>query len=122
MVNPPKNREATQFRAGDMQVEIARKGGFAKGEAVRKKKALRECLELLMETEVGKDKNGQSINGAEAMAIKAFQAACKGDWKAWELCRDTSGQKPVDKVMVAEVDQSVIDEVEEMVNGTETSD
>lgn len=121
MKNPPKNREVTQFRAGDEQVEIARKGGIANGEARRKKKALRECLELLMEREVSKDKEGNTINGAEAMAIKAFQAALKGDWKAWELCRDTSGQKPVDKVMVAEVDQSVIDEVEEIVNGTETS-
>lgn len=121
MVNPPKNREATQFRSGSEAAKIGKNGGVASGEARRKKKALRECLEILMEKEISKDKDGNTINGAEAMAIKAFQAALKGDWKAWELCRDTSGQKPVDKVMVAEVDQSVIDEVEEMVNGTEAS-
>ena len=51
------------------------------------------------------------------MAAKAFQAALKGDWKAWELVRDTSGQKPVDKVMVADVEPSIIAEVEAMVKG-----
>ena len=55
------------------------------------------------------------------MAAKAFQAALKGDWKAWELVRDTAGQKPVERVMVADVEPSVIAEVEAMVNGTETS-
>jgi hypothetical protein len=36
--------------------------------------------------------------------------------KAFEVIRDTIGEKPVDKVMVAEVDQNVINEVEAMMN------
>ena len=40
----------------------------------------------------------------------------KGDVKAFEVLRDTAGEKPVEKVMVAEVEQSVIDDVERMVN------
>ena len=43
-----------------------------------------------------------------------------GDLKAFELMRDTAGQKPVEKFMVADVEASVIAEVEAMVNGSET--
>lgn len=111
----PPNAEATEFRAGERQVEIARQGGVASGIARREKKSLRKAMQVLMDTDLtGKD--GKTMTGTEAMAAKAFQAALKGDWKAWELVRDTAGQKPVDKVMVAEVEQSVIDDVERMVN------
>ena len=93
-----------------------RKGGRKSGEARRAKKSLREAMQILMDADLtGKD--GKTMTGTEAMAAKAFQAALKGDWKAWELVRDTSGQKPVDKVMVADVEPSVIAEVEEMVKG-----
>jgi hypothetical protein len=51
------------------------------------------------------------------MAMKMVEKAMKGDTKAFEVVRDTNGQKPVDKVMIAEVDQSVIDEVESAVLG-----
>ena len=116
----PPNAEATEFRAGEQQVEIARQGGVASGIARREKKSLREAMQVLMDADLtGKD--GKTMTGTEAMAAKAFQAALKGDWKAWELVRDTAGQKPVDRVMVADVEPSVIAEVEAMVNGTETS-
>ena len=47
--------------------------------------------------------------------------ALKGDIKAFEVVRDTVGQKPIEKVQVAEVDQATIDEVERAVLDTETS-
>ena len=110
----PPNAEATEFRAGEQQVEIARQGGVASGIARREKKSLREAMQVLMDADLtGKD--GKTMTGTEAMAAKAFQAALKGDWKAWELVRDTAGQKPVDKVMVADVEKTIIDEVEKMV-------
>lgn len=115
----PPNAEATQFRSGEQAVENGRKGGRNSGKSRNKKKSLREALQVLMDTDLtGKD--GKKITGAEAMAAKAFQEALKGDWKAWELVRDTAGQKPVDKVMVADVEPSVIAEVEAMVNGEKT--
>ena len=96
--------------------ENGKKGGIASGEARRAKKSLREAMQILMEADLtGKD--GKTMTGTEAMAAKAFQAALKGDWKAWELVRDAAGQKPVDKVMVADVEKTIIDEVEKMVNG-----
>ena len=116
----PPNAEATQFRSGKQAVENGRKGGIASGEARKAKKSLREAMQILMDADLtGKD--GKTMTGTEAMAARAFQAALKGDWKAWELVRDTAGQKPVERVMVADVEPSVIAEVEAMVNGTETS-
>lgn len=96
--------------------EIASKGGKASVESRRKKKMLKECLSALLEQDIVDKKSGKTVSGAEAMAVAAMKAALKGDWRAWELVRDTSGQKPVDKVMVAEVDQSIIDEVEQIVS------
>lgn len=97
-----------------------RKGGEKSGEARKKKKRLRECLEALLDGEI--EVNGSKVSISEAMAATAVQAALRGDWKAWELVRDTSGQKPVDRVMTAEVDPSVIEEVERMVMESEDDD
>ena len=43
-------------------------------------------------------------------------ASAKENSKDFEVLQSALGQKPVDKVMVAEVEQSVIDDVERMVN------
>lgn len=96
--------------------ERGRKGGIASGEARRNKKMLRECFEILLDKQF-KGKDGKIASGAETLALTVFQKAQRGDLKAFELVRDTAGQKPVDKVMLAEVDQKTIDEVESMVLG-----
>lgn len=99
--------------------EKGRKGGIASGEARRQKKTLREALQILMDSDLtGED--GEVMSGAEAMAARVFQAALKDDWKAWELVRDTAGQKPIDKIVTAEVDSSVIAEIEGIVNGEDS--
>jgi hypothetical protein len=100
------------------QREISSKGGKASGEARRNKKILRDCLEMLLEKEIT-DKSGNTMTGAEVMAVKVFQQALKGDLKAFEIVRDTAGQKPVEKVVISEIDTDVIDEVERMVNDDE---
>ena len=99
----------------DEQREISSKGGKASGEARRKKKLLRECLEILLEKEIT-DKKGETMSGAEALSTKLFAEAMKGNVKAFEVLRDTAGQKPVEKVIVSEIDTDVIDEVERMIN------
>lgn len=99
--------------------EKGRNGGKKSGETRRKKKMLRDCLDILLERKVT-DKNGRKVTGAEALAVQLFQKALGGDLKAFELVRDTAGQKPIDKVMVSEVDPTVIDEVERLVSETES--
>lgn len=94
------------------------KGGKASGEAKRRKKDLRLALEALLESDV-KKKNlsgkEQDMSVAEAISLEQVRKALKGDSKAYEIIRDSSGQKPVEKIQVAEVDADVIDEVERMV-------
>lgn len=92
----------------------ASKGGKASGEARRRKRDIRLALEALLEKDV-QTKTGETLSGAEAIALKQMQKALKGDTRAFEVVRDSSGQKPVEKVMLAEVSQEVIDEVEKMV-------
>lgn len=93
-----------------------RKGGIASGKAKRKKKLLKECLDELLEKD-WENRKGEKHSGAEAISIALFKKALAGDIKAYETVRDTAGQKPVDKVMLAEVDQETINEVEKMVLG-----
>lgn len=95
--------------------ENGKKGGIASGKARRQKKLLRECLEILLEKEMT-DKKGETMTGAEALSAKLFKEAMKGNVKAFEVLRDTAGQKPVEKVVVSEIDTDVIDEVERMIN------
>lgn len=95
--------------------EMGRKGGEASGKARREKADLRKQAQLWLETDVTHDKNGNPLTGAQMMMAVAAKEIAKGDPKFWELMRDTAGQKPVDKVMIAEVEQSVIDEVEKAV-------
>lgn len=101
-------------RTKEEQREIARQGGIASGKARAEKRDLRKALEMLLEKEFT-DKNGNVATGAQAITAKLFEQAMRGNVKAFETLRDTVGQKPIEKVMLAEVDQNVIDEVEKMV-------
>ena len=48
----PPNAEATEFRTGKQQVEIARQGGIASGIARREKKATQKILQDLLNLDV----------------------------------------------------------------------
>ena len=111
-VNGQPVPEGKPFRTGD---ERAKAAGIASGAARREKGDLRRLCQLWMEEEVATDKDGQKITGGQMMVRVAVKEVAKGNSKFWELLRDTAGFKPVDKVMMAEVDPGVIDEVEQMV-------
>lgn len=97
--------------------EEAKKGARKSAEARRKKRDLREQLEMLLEKEYTDKKTGETMQGIEVVTAALFKEAAKGNVKAFNTLRDTIGQMPVQKVMIAEVDQSVIDEVESAVLG-----
>ena len=107
--NLVKGSEAHKLTAEEQSM-----GGKASAEARRKKRDLRLAMEMLLEQDItGKD--GTVKSGAEAIAVQQFKKALKGDSKAFEIIRDTSGQSVVQKIAVAEVDESVLKEVEDMV-------
>lgn len=118
MANNEENLIGKGFesRTTEEQREIARKGGKASGEARRRKRDLRLALEVLLEKDF-KDKTGKTVTGTEAITAKLFEQAMRGNVKAFETIRSTVGQDPVQKVVVADVDQDVIDEVENLVLG-----
>lgn len=107
--------EAFQFKSGEEAAKSGAKGGRASGAAKRRKKDLRKALEILLDKKYTDSKSGKKMTGTEALAAKLFEQGMKGNIKAFETIRATVGQDPVQKIMVAEVEQSIIDEVERAV-------
>lgn len=111
-------------RTIEEQKKIASAGGKASGKARRNKAMLKDCINILMEKKMIDEETGKRLTGAEQLSINLFRKALSEmdtakAAKAFEVLRDTSGQKPVDKIMIAEVDQTVIDEVEAIMNDDE---
>lgn len=65
-----------------------RAGGIKSGEARRKRKTLKEELLLLLSQ--GKTQ--------EKMSLALIEKAMNGDTKAFEVIRDSIGEKPTDKI------------------------
>ena len=108
----------TQFRTGEEQAKIARAGGKASAEARRQRRTLKEQIELLLSLPV-KDESTKTfieslgidadkIDNATAITLSMYQEALKGNTKAYELIRDTLGEKPTDKLTIEEAPQIVL--------------
>ena len=93
-----KDLKPLNTRTKDEQKQIATMGGKASGKARREKKLLKDTLEMLLEL---KDKKG--ITGQDKICLALYKRACGGDTKAFEVIRDTTGQKPVDVIQKTEV-------------------
>lgn len=77
----------------DKQKEIATQGGYASGVARRRKKLLREYLEIMLAKE---DREG--VDKYTKITQALIDKAEDGDTKAYEVVRDTLGQKPKEEV------------------------
>lgn len=106
----PQNKKSPEERS-----RIARMGQIASTEAKRRKKTFREAMEAILEKEV-LDKNGNKIDLLTAISAKQIEKAGKGDTKAFEVIRDTIGQKPVERVEITEWDTKVAGEIEAYVD------
>lgn len=107
----PQNKKSPEERS-----RIARMGQIASTEAKRRKKTFREAMEAILEKEV-LDKNGNKIDLLTAISVKQIEKAGKGDTKAFEVIRDTIGQKPVERVEITEWDTKIAGEIEAYVDG-----
>jgi hypothetical protein len=81
------------------------KGGVNSGEARRRKRDIRLALEALLEKDIS-DKHGNTMSTAEAIALKQIEKALKGDTRAFEVVRDSAGQKPNDRIDITVNDDS----------------
>lgn len=99
--------------------ENGRKGGIASGESKRKKKAMRERLEILLDLPMRSGKGadlesiknfaalkGKNITVQDALMIAQIQKALKGDTTAAAFVRDTAGENPSVRVE-ADVDMDL---------------
>ena len=110
----PQNLIPQSKKSPEERSKIAKMGGIASGEAKRRKKTFREALEAILETEV-LDKNGNKIDLLTAISAKQIEKANKGDTKAFEVIRDTIGQKPVERVEISDIDSKIAQEIEDYV-------
>ncbi|MDR0723904.1 MAG: hypothetical protein LBF23_01820 [Endomicrobium sp.] len=74
--------------------EAGRKGGIKSGQIRREKKLLKDVILDLLYSKSKTDKNKTN---QELMVASLFEKALTGDSKAFEVLRDTAGQKPTDK-------------------------
>ena len=97
----------------EQRAEFGRRGGIASGEAKRKKKAMREELEILLSMPLNDKKcyevdeiqsfaqfKGKNVSVETAILIKQIQRALAGDLPSAEFIRDTSGQAPKNDINV----------------------
>lgn len=120
----------TQFKSGRKAVENGKKGGIASGESKRRKRDMRERLEILLsmpiksgkEIDIEKIKSfdlleDKNITVEDTILITIIQKALKGDLSAVTFLRDTSGQKCAEKVEISQsIDESII-EIEKYMKG-----
>ena len=94
--------------------EMGRKGGKASVQKRRERKALKEQLEILLNLPLKNDElksklaslgvKDEEMNNQMAMTIAIYQQAMKGNTKAYEIIRDTVGEKPIERQEVKNVD------------------
>ena len=116
----------------EQRAECGRKGGLAKREATRKRKEMRETLDILLNMPMKKGKTysaedvksfadlkGKNITIDQAMMICLVQKALKGDLNAIAMVRDTVGEKPAEKVEATVTknpfDELTADELRELI-------
>ena len=111
----------------ERRAECGRKGGLAKREATRRRKEMRETLDILLKMPMKKGKvytaedikcfadlKGKNITIDQAVMVCLIQKALKGDLNAIAMVRDTVGEKPSDKVEVKDVTPVIISGEDEL--------
>ena len=91
-LKPPINERSTSE-----QREICQKGGIKSGEARRAKKTMKQMLDYLLEKEIT-NKQGEKATTQEAISVSLIKQALNGNVKAFEVIRDTIGEKPKDNI------------------------
>lgn len=97
--------------------ELGRLGGIKSGESKRRKKEMREAVNILLDMPLKSGRifdveevkslanlKGKNLTVEQAMLVVQVQKALRGDTNALLFLRDTSGQKPSDRVEVTTIE------------------
>lgn len=87
----------------------------AKSQGQKNAKTFRETLEILLANEIT-NKAGEKATTQVAISVSLIKKALNGDIRAFEVIRDTIGQKPQDKIETTQTvmniqDKKIIDKV-----------
>ncbi len=88
MANEQNLKPFTTEQSREEARKNGKKGGIASGEARRKRKTLKEELLLLL----------AKGDTQKKMSVAMIQKAMNGDTKAFEVIRDSIGEKPKNKL------------------------
>lgn len=103
--------------------ENGRKGGVASGKARQKKRLMKDLVIEMLNSKIWSDElkakilnvfpemEDEKMQVQTAMIASQIQKAMKGDTKAFEVMRDTAGQKPIEQQVIGfdESNQLIID-------------
>lgn len=96
------------FETGD---ERARNAGKKSGKKRKERKTLREdLLAALTDMEIPQKETGKKIPVQEALSIAVIKSALNGNVRAYEIIRDTIGEKPVENLNIVSSDFTALDE------------
>lgn len=96
------NLKPNSERTPKERKELAKKAGKKSGEARRNKKTMKEMLDYLLSKEI-ENKQGDKASTQEAITIALIKQALNGNVKAFEVIRDTIGEKPTEKHEIKDV-------------------
>lgn len=93
-----ENIKGYEFQKGDNTGKSAagKIGGVKSGESKRRMKTFKEELQQLLQMEI-LNKNGEKISTQQNINSALILKAAKGDVRAYEVIRDTLGQRPKDE-------------------------
>ena len=83
--------------------EKGRKGGLASGRSRKKRKAFRELVDIALRCRGAK---GKTV--AEDLVLAMVEKALEGNVKAFEVLRDTVGEKPSDRHEISGPDKEPV--------------
>lgn len=108
----------------ERRAECGRKGGIANGKTHKRRREMRETLDILLNMPTKKGKvydaeeiqayanlKGKNLTIDQAMMVGLVQKALKGDLNAIAMVRDTVGEKPAEKVNVDATVKNPFDEL-----------
>ena len=116
-----KGKNAFARMTPEQRAEYGRKGAEKANETKRKRKEMRETLDILLNMPLKKGKvysaeeiksfadlKGKNITIDQAMMVCLVQKALKGDLNAIGMVRDTVGEKRTDKMEIKDTTPVII--------------
>lgn len=99
-----------KFEAGNEARKKGQKGGKRSGEVRAARKTMKEELLQLLAVKIPDKNTGKPVETQAALTLSLIEQALKGNTKAYEIIRDTIGEKPTENVNITAADFSALEE------------